>query len=98
MEEAKLRMEAAVGKRPPLDDEAMTESLREFALEFEDEERHHNEQALITVISDSISGIMLFGILAQQSRGRQALFNTLSRLFEGLSDIAKVCVPPLRSA
>lgn len=89
MEENKLRMEAAIGKRPPLSDEAMTDCLREFALELEDEERHHNEQALITVISDSISGIMLFGILAQQSRGRQALFNTFSRLFEGLSDIAK---------
>eukprot|EP00195_Chlamydomonas_chlamydogama_P013466 CAMPEP_0202909342 /NCGR_PEP_ID=MMETSP1392-20130828/49073_1 /ASSEMBLY_ACC=CAM_ASM_000868 /TAXON_ID=225041 /ORGANISM="Chlamydomonas chlamydogama, Strain SAG 11-48b" /LENGTH=147 /DNA_ID=CAMNT_0049599059 /DNA_START=3 /DNA_END=446 /DNA_ORIENTATION=+ len=67
----------------------MLEHLREFALEIEEEERHHNEQTLITVVSDSVSGIMLFFMLAQPSRGRQALFNTISRLFEGLSDIAK---------
>ena len=74
---------------PPLSEEQVTEHLREFAHELEEEERHHNEQNLITVVSDSVSGIMLFGILAQKTRGRQAVFNTISRLFEGLSDIAK---------
>ena len=55
----------------------------------EEEERQHNEQNLITVVSDSVSSIMLFSILVQKTRGRQAIFNTISRLFEGLSDIAK---------
>lgn len=55
----------------------------------QEEERHHNEQTLITVVSDSISSIVLFSLIVQQSRGRRALFNTLSRLFDGLSDIAK---------
>ena len=74
---------------PPVSEEHLIDHLREFAHELEEEERHHNEQNLITVVSDSVSGIMLFGILAQKTRGRQALFNTISRLFEGLSDIAK---------
>lgn len=89
IEETRLRMESAIGKSPPLNEEETLEHLREFAVEFAEEERHHNEQNLITVVSDSISGLMLFAILSQQSRGRQALFNTISRLFEGLSDIAK---------
>ncbi|GAX83742.1 hypothetical protein CEUSTIGMA_g11167.t1 [Chlamydomonas eustigma] len=89
VEEARLRMDAAIGKSPPLTEEALNEHLSEFALELEEEERHHNEQSLITLVSDSVSGIMLFSILAQKTRGRQALFNTFSRLFEGLSDIAK---------
>ena len=38
---------------------------------------------------DSTSGLLLLGSLAQESRGRQALFNTMGRLFQGLSDIAK---------
>ncbi|KAF5825284.1 hypothetical protein DUNSADRAFT_12193, partial [Dunaliella salina] len=40
-------------------------------------------------VSDSTSSTMLFGLLSQQTRSRQAFFNTLSRLFDGLSDIAK---------
>ena len=47
-------------------------------------------QNLMSVVSDSISSILLFGMLVPKSRGRRALFNTFSRLFEGLSDIAKV--------
>lgn len=42
--------------------------MREFAIEFEEEERHHNEQNLITVVSDSVSGIMLFALLVQVGR------------------------------
>lgn len=36
-----------------------------------EEERHHNEQTLITVVSDSISSIVVFSLISQQSRGRQ---------------------------
>lgn len=89
VEEARMRMDAAIGKAPPLTEEHLLEHLREFAAELEEEERHHNEQTLITIVSDSVSSFMLFGMLVQKSRGRQALFNTFSRLFEGLSDIAK---------
>lgn len=89
VEEARMRMDSAIGKAPPLSEHEMLEHMREFAHEFEEEERHHNEQNLITVVSDSVSGVMLFTILAQESRGRQAMFNMISRLFEGLSDIAK---------
>lgn len=89
IEETRMRMDAAIGKAPPLTEQALLEHLRHFAQELEEEERQHNEQTLITVVSDSVSGIMLFGMLLQKSRGRQALYNTITRLFEGLSDIAK---------
>ncbi|KAJ9505099.1 hypothetical protein QJQ45_020834 [Haematococcus lacustris] len=89
IEEARLRFEMAIGKLPPLGEEAILEHLREFAEEVQEEERQANEQNLITVVSDSISSITLFTLISQQTRGRQALFNTLSRLFDGLSDIAK---------
>lgn len=35
-------------------------------------------------VSDSTSGTVLFILLSQQTRSRQAFFNTLSRLFDGL--------------
>eukprot|EP00983_Pelagomonas_calceolata_P069080 1150229-Pelagomonas_calceolata.AAC.3 len=34
---------------------------------------------------------MLFGLLSQQTRSRQAFFNTLSRLFDGLSILTEAC-------
>jgi len=63
--------------------------LREYALEVQEEERKANENRVVTLLSDSISGTVFFGIIVRASDGRTALFNTISRLFEGLSDIAK---------
>lgn len=67
----------------------MIRHLRHFALEVEEEEKKANENRVITLLSDSISGSVLFYMLARESDGRVALYNTISRLFEGLSDIAK---------
>jgi len=89
IEEARVRFEMAIGKLPPLSEEHILEHLREFAEEVEEEEREANERNLLTVVSDSVAGIVLFSLMVQQTRGRQALFSTMSRLFEGLSDIAK---------
>ncbi len=89
VEETRVRMDMAIGRIPPLAATDMLQHLREFALEVQEEERHHNEKNLVTLMSDSISGLVLFSMLLQPTEGRQALFSTLSRLFEGLSDIAK---------
>jgi len=89
IEEARVRFDMAIGKLPPLNEEQILDHLRDSAEEVVEEERHHNEQTLITVVSDSISSIVLFSVISQQSQGRKALFSTLSRLFDGLSDIAK---------
>lgn len=89
VEEARIRMDVAIGKIAPRSEAEILMHLAEFAAEVQEEERHHNEETLITAVSDSISGMTLFGILATEMRGRDALFNTLGRLFDGLSDIAK---------
>eukprot|EP00879_Flechtneria_rotunda_P020537 GHRR01021609.1.p1 GENE.GHRR01021609.1~~GHRR01021609.1.p1 ORF type:complete len:124 (+),score=30.77 GHRR01021609.1:225-596(+) len=43
----------------------------------------------MTLVSDSISAMVFFMMFVRDTDGRRALFNTIGRLFEGLSDIAK---------
>ncbi len=94
IEEARLRFDMAIGKLPPLSEDQILEHLREFAEEVQEEERLANEQNLITVVSDSISSIVLFSIISQQSRGRQALFNTREPLL--LSSAARALLNAAR--
>lgn len=91
-EETRLRMNMAIGSAPPLTEVEFLQHLREFAHEFEEEEREHNEHALITVVSDSVSLTVAAIMLLRPSYGKQAMFNTGGRLFDGLSDIAKACL------
>lgn len=58
-------------------------------LQFQEEEREKNEASLMTLISDSISAMVFFIMFVRDNDARQALFSTIGRLFEGLSDIAK---------
>lgn len=51
--------------------------------------REENKQALLNVISDSITGVMVAAILAGSHEGRATLFRTIGRVFGGLSDTAK---------
>lgn len=92
VEEFRLRMEAEIGKIPPITEPEMFRHLREFALHIQEEEREHNEQSLLNVVSDSISGITFFSLLVRPSNGRRALFSTIGRVFAGLSDIAKAFI------
>ncbi|MEW5319500.1 MAG: hypothetical protein WDW38_010647 [Sanguina aurantia] len=85
----RLRMDMAIGRAPPLNESQLHHHLEEFAEEVLVEEREHNEQSLITVISDSVSSLVLLLLLTQQADGREALRNTTARLFDGLSNIAK---------
>ncbi len=82
MEEARVRMDIAIGRAPPIDETEMLRHLREYALEVVEEERQRNESNLMTLVSDSISGMLLTFILARDVDGRTALFNTLGRLFQ----------------
>lgn len=43
----------------------------------------------MTLVSDSISAMVFFVMFVRDNTGRAAIFNTIGRLFEGLSDIAK---------
>lgn len=58
-------------------------------MQVQEEERHKNEANLMTLVSDSISAMVFFGMFVRDYVGRQALLCTIGRLFEGLSDIAK---------
>jgi hypothetical protein len=89
VEEARVRMEVALGRAPPLDDRAMQRHLRTFAREVREEERARNEAKLMTLVSDAASLAVAVVMAARDAAGRRALSGTLSRLFEGLSDIAK---------
>ncbi|WIA38714.1 hypothetical protein OEZ86_002014 [Tetradesmus obliquus] len=89
LEETRVKMMMAIGQAPPLDDESMLRHLHEYALEVQEEERQHNEANLMTAVSDSISAMVFFLLFVRDTQGRAAIFNTLGRLFEGLSDIAK---------
>jgi hypothetical protein len=59
------------------------------APQHQEEERHHNENALTTLVCDSVSAMVLATMVVRDVDGRAALANTFGRLFEGLSDIAK---------
>ncbi|GLC76297.1 hypothetical protein PLESTF_001763800 [Pleodorina starrii] len=89
LEETRLRLDMAIGRLPPMSELQMFEHLAEYAAEVQEEERHHNETILINAVSDSVSFLTFAGILSQPTKGREALLNTMARLFYGLSDIAK---------
>lgn len=89
VEEVRQRMQIAIGRIKPKTEEQMFMHLREFAMEVQDEERHHNESALITAVSDSVTAVVLIAGVSQKTRGRVALTGTIYRAFNGLSDIAK---------
>ncbi|GIL92566.1 hypothetical protein Vretimale_18979 [Volvox reticuliferus] len=89
VEETRLRLDMAIGRIPPMNELQMFEHLAEFAAEVQEEERNHNETILINAVSDSISFLTFVGILSQATKARDAMYNTMARLFYGLSDIAK---------
>eukprot|EP01025_Chloroclados_australasicus_P055420 TRINITY_DN6706_c0_g3_i2.p1 TRINITY_DN6706_c0_g3~~TRINITY_DN6706_c0_g3_i2.p1 ORF type:complete len:407 (-),score=51.85 TRINITY_DN6706_c0_g3_i2:879-2099(-) len=88
-EEMRLRMEAAVGIAPPLNEEEMLLNLHETALEIREEIREENQKGLINLISDSISATVLFAALIRNEEGRQQLFRTIGRIASGMSDTSK---------
>eukprot|EP01023_Acetabularia_acetabulum_P050217 TRINITY_DN5411_c0_g2_i2.p1 TRINITY_DN5411_c0_g2~~TRINITY_DN5411_c0_g2_i2.p1 ORF type:complete len:424 (-),score=97.23 TRINITY_DN5411_c0_g2_i2:773-2020(-) len=88
-EEMRLRMEAAVGIAPPLEEDEMMLNLHETALEIREEIREENQTGLINLISDSISATVLFIGLLKKDEGRQQFFRTIGRIASGLSDTSK---------
>jgi hypothetical protein len=48
-----------------------------------------NEKHSMIALCDAVSLMVAAAMLARDNRARNALFNTVARLFEGLSDIAK---------
>jgi len=87
--EAMLRLEAALGKRPPMSDDALVADSRAEAAALAAEFRDRNEKALVDLATDSAGGAVAFAALARPSEGRAAFFGAFGRIFSGLSDTAK---------
>ncbi|KAK9917370.1 hypothetical protein WJX75_003623 [Coccomyxa subellipsoidea] len=87
--ELRLRMDAAIGRAPPISDLEMQMELRREALRLAEEFRGHNRVALLNLLSDSATALTGFALLLRGSEGRGALFRTIGRLFSGFSDTAK---------
>lgn len=87
--EMRMRMDAAIGRAPPLSYTELQAQLRVEAHELLDEFIEKNKHNVCTAVSDSITGLTGFGILLKDTEGRGILFRTLGRIFSGLSDTAK---------
>lgn len=88
-EELRLQMDVSLGRAPPLTEGQLQWRLRTEAKELYEEFREANKQALLNVISDTITGALIFTILTTHHEGRGELFSTIGRVFGGLSDTAK---------
>ncbi|CAL5223632.1 g6176 [Coccomyxa viridis] len=87
--ELRLRMDAAIGRAPPLSDFELQTELRREALHLAEEFRERNRTALLNLLSDSTIALTGFILLLRNSDGRGALFGTIGRVFSGFSDTAK---------
>ncbi|CAK0741175.1 hypothetical protein CVIRNUC_001305 [Coccomyxa viridis] len=85
----RLRMDAAIGRAPPLSDFELQAELRREALHLAEGFRERNRTALLNLLSDSTIALTGFVLLLRNSEGRGALFGTIGRVFSGFSDTAK---------
>ncbi|KAL6777324.1 CEM1 [Auxenochlorella protothecoides x Auxenochlorella symbiontica] len=88
-EELRLQMEATVGQAPPLSDAGVLEHLRAEAKRIQGEYKAYNRAALTNLVSDSVTGSLIFAALLQNNSQRTILFRTIGRILSGLSDTAK---------
>eukprot|EP00892_Ulva_mutabilis_P010826 jgi/Ulvmu1/8115/UM040_0010.1 len=92
MEVLRLRMEANIGKAPPLTDEEVFHQLQEKAHEFEHEKREEIRIGLVNIISDSVTISVFLVTLAAHVEGRTALTNTIGRISQGMSQTGKAFI------
>lgn len=84
-----MRMDAAIGRAPPLSYSELQAQLRQEAHELVEEFQEKNKHNVLNVISDGITALTGFIILVRDTEGRAILSRTFGRLFGGLSDTAK---------
>ncbi|KAL3131288.1 hypothetical protein ABBQ38_000581 [Trebouxia sp. C0009 RCD-2024] len=85
----RMRMDAAIGRAPPLAYNELQAQLKLEAHDLVEEFTEKNKHNVLNAVSDSITAFTGFGILLKDTEGRGILFRTLSRIFSGLSDTAK---------
>lgn len=87
--EMRMRMDAAIGRAPPLSYNELQAQLKHEAHELVEHFTERNKHNVLNAVSDSITAFTGFGILLKDTEGRGILFRTLGRIFSGLSDTAK---------
>ena len=87
--EMRMRMDAAIGRAPPLSYTELQAQLKSEAHELVEQFTGRNKHNVLNAVSDSITAFTGFGILLKDTEGRGILFRTLGRIFGGLSDTAK---------
>lgn len=92
-EELQIEMTLAFEDVEPMPADEMMILLSKKACELNEEFKQNNKGAMLNVVSDSISALVLFIIVLYSNEGMEALFSTGGRIFGGLSDTAKVCIP-----
>ncbi|KAI3990237.1 hypothetical protein MKX01_037576 [Papaver californicum] len=89
IERSSFRLEAEIGKSPPLSDDEIWLELRPKALELRDEWRLENRRAFANIWSDMVFGVALF-ILLYFNQSKVALLKfTGYKLINNISDTGK---------
>ena len=90
VEEMRLRLEETVGHILPISEIDLFVHLSWEAGELAKEMQEKNKQALVNAVSDSVSGVVFFILLAYMEKGRRVIFDTTNRILSGFSETAKV--------
>lgn len=90
VEEMRIKMEEAIGHIPPVSEEELFQHLVDEAGKLGKEMEEENKNALLNVISDSVSGIVFVVLLAYMREARRVIMQTTNRVVGGLSESAKV--------
>lgn len=76
-------------RSPPLNDAQTVAALKEEAARLDASFRARNAASLVRLVSDTVGGATLGALLVIPSPGRTSFFGAISRVFSGLSDMAK---------
>jgi len=90
--EERLRFERLIGKSPNLTDEQINESVRDKAVELDQEFYSKSNDALKNVFADMVATLVFFVILVNSSTEIEILKRFIDELVYGLSDSAKAFI------
>lgn len=90
--EERLRFERLIGKSPTLTDEQINESVRDKAVELDQEFYAKSNDALKNVFADMVAALVFFVILVNSSTEIEILKRFIDELVYGLSDSAKAFI------
>ncbi|KAJ7535015.1 hypothetical protein O6H91_12G014700 [Diphasiastrum complanatum] len=92
LERQRVRLEAAIGKAPPLTDMELTEHIRDEARKLREEVRAENRNSFANIWSDLVAGVTLLLLLAFNPNQVAIMKLTGDRLFTNISDTGKAFI------